>query len=168
MAAIRIRLWTLAILMSAMPAIAQAAHAADVPTLSLESNANIAAQAKALMESARSAPTGVATVVLETYPGHSVMMVVRAKTGPAETHANWNDVMVVLDGEATEVTGGTMVEGKLDPATGEMRGPSVEGGTHTAIAKGDVVHVPPNTPHWAILAPGKTLTLLVVKVAASK
>jgi mannose-6-phosphate isomerase-like protein (cupin superfamily) len=158
----------LAMLALAMPAVAQTAEAKVDPTITLESNSRIAAQAKVLMEQAKTSPTGVSFVTLDTYPGHSVMLVARARTGPAETHANWNDVMFVLDGEATEVTGGTMVEGKVDSATGETRGTSVDGGTRTPIAKGDVVHIPPNTPHWSILAPGKTLVVLVVKAAATK
>jgi len=151
----------------ATPMVAQTAPSAFDPTITLKSNSQIAAQAKALMEQAKSSSTGVSFVTLDTYPGHSVMLVVRVKTGPSETHANWNDVMFVLEGEAIEVTGGTTVEGKLDPATGETRGTGVDGGTRTPIAKGDVIHIPPNTPHWSILAPGKTLTVLVVKVAAT-
>ena len=119
------------------------------------------------MDKARQSPTGVASVTLETYPGHSVMLVARAKTGPAEVHANWNDVMFVLDGEATEVTGGKVIGGTLDATTGETRGTGVEGGTRTPVVKGDVVHIPPNTPHWAVLAPGKTIVMCVVKVAAT-
>jgi mannose-6-phosphate isomerase-like protein (cupin superfamily) len=82
-------------------------------------------------------------------------------------HANWNDVMFVLDGEATEVTGGTTIGGKLNTATEETQGTGIDGGTLTPIAKGDVVHIPPNTPHWAVLAPGKTLLACIVKVAAT-
>ena len=167
MAWIRVCLGGLALTALAIPAKAQAAPDAVAPTITLQSNTELASQAKALMERAREAPTGVASVTLNSYPGHTVMLVARAKTGPAEIHANWNDVMFVLDGEATEVTGGTMVGGTLDAATGETRGTSVEGGTRTPIAKGDVVHIPPGTPHWAVLAPGKTLVVCVVKVAAA-
>lgn len=130
-------------------------------------DAQIKARARALLEQAKTAPTGVAFETIDDFPGYHMMIVARDKTGPAETHANWADVMIVLDGEATEVTGGTMVDGKLDPTTGETRGASVEGGTRTKIAKGDVLNIPPGMPHWAILAPGKTLTAYVVKVAPS-
>src|SRR5947209_11978240 len=125
----------------------------------------IKARAKALLDQAKTAPTGVAFETIDEFPGYHMMIVARDKTGPAETHANWADVMIVLDGEATEVTGGTMVDGKLDPATGETRGASVEGGTRTKIAKGDVLHIPAGMPHWTIVPPGKTLTAYVVKVA---
>jgi mannose-6-phosphate isomerase-like protein (cupin superfamily) len=167
MALARILVCGLAMVASASPLIAQIAPVAANPTISVESNAQIAERAKALMDEARKSPTGFARVVLESYLGHTVMLVARAKTGLSEIHANWNDVMFVLDGEATEVTGGTMIGGKLDAATGEMAGTGVEGGTRTSIGKGDVVHIPSNTPHWAILAPGKTLFVCIVKVATS-
>lgn len=166
MASMKIVLCGLALL-AAIPAAAQTVPVATDPTISLLSNTEIASQAKVLMDKARQSPTGVASVTLETYPGHSVMLVARAKTGPAEVHANWNDVMFVLDGEATEVTGGKVIGGTLDATTGETRGTGVEGGTRTPVVKGDVVHIPPNTPHWAVLAPGKTIVMCVVKVAAT-
>jgi len=166
MASMKLFLCGLALLAAAIPAASQTAPGAVDPTISLLPNAEIESQAKVLMEKARQSPTGIATVTLETYPGHSVMLVARAKTGPVEVHANWNDVMFVLEGEATEVTGGTVVGGTLDAATGETRGTGIEGGTRTQVAKGDVVHIPPNTPHWAVLAPGKTMLMCVVKVAA--
>ncbi len=166
MASSRISMFGLAMLAMVAPAMAQTAVAAD-PTIVIRPSAEIAAQAKALMDQAKSGPTGLAITTLNTYPGHSVMMVARTKTGPSEIHLNWNDVFIVMDGEATEVTGGTMVEGKLDPATGETRGARLDGGTRTHIAKGDLVHIPPNTPHWTIMDPGQTLTLIVVKVAAT-
>jgi len=167
MASIRICLCALVMLTLASPVVAQPAATAADPTITLLSNARIEAQVRTLTESATKSPTGVSFTTLETYPGYSVMLVVRVKTGPSEMHANWNDVMYILDGDATEVTGGTMADGKLDAATGETRGTGVEGGTRTPIGKGDVIHIPANTPHWAILAPGKTQTILLVKVATT-
>ena len=143
-----------------------AGHPAD-HAISFRPNAQITARAQGLLQQAKTAPTGVAFATIDDFPGYHMMIVARDKTGPAETHANWADVMIVLDGEATEVTGGTMLEGKLDPATGETRGPRVEGGTRTKIAKGDVLNIPSGMPHWTVLATGKTLTAYVVKVAAT-
>ena len=169
MASLRLVLCGLALLAAAITAAAQTAPAdATPPSISLLSNPEIASHAKVLMDQARQNPTGVAAVTLQTYPGHTVMLVARVRTGPSGVHANWNDVMFVLDGEATEVTGGTVVGATSDPSTGETRGTGIDGGTRTHIAKGDVVHIPPNTPHWAVLAPGKTMLMCVVKVAASK
>ena len=166
MAAARICFSGLVLLAFTVPALAQTGAVAEDPTISILSNSEIAAQGKALMDKARESLTGIASITLQAYPGHTVVLVARAKTGPSEVHANWNDVMFVLDGEATEVTGGTTIGGKLNAATGETQGTGIDGGTRTPIAKGDVVHIPPNTPHWAVLAPGKTLVVCIVKVAA--
>jgi mannose-6-phosphate isomerase-like protein (cupin superfamily) len=167
MASMKIFLCGLALLAAAIPAVTQTAPGTADPTISLLSSTEISSRAKALMDTARQSPTGVASVTLQTYPGHTVMLVARVKTGPIEVHANWNDVMFVLDGEAIEVTGGTVTGGTTDAATGETRGTGIQGGTRTPVAKGDVVHIPPNTPHWAVLAPGKTMLMCVVKVAAT-
>jgi len=167
MTAARISLCALMMLAASLCAPAQAVPATADPTISLVSNAQMASQGKDLIEKAKASATGIASAELESYPGHTVVLVARAKTGPAEIHANWNDVVFVLDGEATEVTGGTILGGTLNASTGETSGTGIEGGTRTRIAKGDLVHIPPNTPHWAVLAPGKTLLTCIVKVAAT-
>ena len=73
--------------------------------------------------------------MLERYPGLLTLLTVRTKSGGAEMHANWNDVFVVLDGEATEMTGGTMVDRK-EQADGETRGTRLEGWNADADAQG--------------------------------
>lgn len=157
----------LGVLIVAISTGAQTGDGVSRPPISFRSEAQITAQAKVLMDQARSDGTGVSFVKLENEQTYGTMLVARSKTGPAEMHARWADVMFVVDGEATEVTGGTMVEGKLDVATGETRGTRVDGGTRTRISKGDVIQIPANTPHWAILGAGKTLTAYVVKVPAT-
>lgn len=65
----------------------------------------------------------------------------------AELHEHETDVVYVLEGSATFVTGGMLV----DPRTvspGEIRASDVKGGETRKLVKGDVVVVPPNTPHW--------------------
>jgi mannose-6-phosphate isomerase-like protein (cupin superfamily) len=131
------------------------------------SDQQIMTQAKALLVEARKSPTGIASVTLEKYPGHYTMLTVRTKSGGAEMHATDNDIFFVLDGEASEVTGGTMVDPK-EISPGETRGTKVEGGTPTPMRKGDVIHIVPNTPHQTVLAPGKTFTYYIVKVAVPK
>ena len=93
------------------------------------------------------------------------MLVVRAKTGQVEIHANYDDVFVVLDGEATEMTGGTVVDARTTP-DGETKGSRLEGGVSTPVGKGDVIHIAANTPHWMVIAPGKSCAYYLEKVAA--
>ncbi len=127
----------------------------------------IASQAKTMLADAQKSPAGIASVTLEKYPGHFTMLTVRTKSGGAEMHAGWSDIFVVLDGEATEYTGGTIVDAK-ENSPGETRGSKVEGGMPTPMRKGDVIHISPNAPHQTVLEPGKTFTYYVIKVQAPK
>jgi mannose-6-phosphate isomerase-like protein (cupin superfamily) len=145
----------------------QAEAAGAVKPIDRRSDAAIEAQAKTLLAQAQASPSGSASVTLETYPGHITMLTVRTKSGGAEMHRDWNDMFFVVDGEASEMTGGNIVGGK-ETTPGETRGSAVEDGTPTPMKKGDVIHISPNTPHQTVLAPGKTFTYYVVKVAAPK
>ncbi len=86
----------------------------------------------------------------------------RESAGQAEIHAGETDVIHVLDGRATLVTGGQVVGGRTT-APGETRGTGVEGGTSRPLAKGDVVVVPAGMPHWFQSVDGPFL-YYVVKV----
>jgi mannose-6-phosphate isomerase-like protein (cupin superfamily) len=71
----------------------------------------------------------------------------RDRPGQSEVHATDTDIFVVIDGRATIVLGGKM----LDPhevSPGEIRGSGIEGGTDYLLEKGAVLTVPRNTPHW--------------------
>lgn len=86
----------------------------------------------------------------------------RETAGQAEVHAKDTDVIYVLDGATTFVTGGTVVDGKTT-APDEIRGTSIENGTTHRLAKGDVMIVPHGTPHWFKAVDGPVL-YYVVKV----
>lgn len=59
------------------------------------------------------------------------------------------EVYYMLEGAATLVTGGTLVEQRRDPPTGtNVRGSRIEGGVSRRIVPGDVVIIPGRTPHW--------------------
>ena len=71
----------------------------------------------------------------------------RDKAGLAEIHALDTDIIYVLQGSATLVTGGTAVDAK-DIAPNEIRGSRIEGGITRQLSKGEVIIVPNNTAHW--------------------
>ena len=71
----------------------------------------------------------------------------REKPGMAEVHLEDADIVYVLEGTATLVTGGTVAEPKT-MAPGEIRGSSIQGGETRQLVKGDVIVVPSGTPHW--------------------
>ena len=80
-------------------------------------------------------------------------------------HETQSDVIVVENGEATLVVGGTIVNPRTT-APHEVRGPSIKGGEKVALAAGDMVHIPINTPHQMLLENGKQITYFVVKIDA--
>jgi uncharacterized protein GlcG (DUF336 family)/mannose-6-phosphate isomerase-like protein (cupin superfamily) len=71
----------------------------------------------------------------------------REKPGMAEIHALDTDIIYVLDGQATFVTGGAAVDAKTT-APDEMRGTRIDGGETRQLVKGNVIIVPNGTPHW--------------------
>lgn len=85
----------------------------------------------------------------------------RDKAGVVEVHEQDADIIYVLEGTATFVTGGAIVDAKT-VAPGEIRGSSVNGGNTRQLAKGDVIIVPAGTPHWFKEVPGP-FTYYVVK-----
>jgi quercetin dioxygenase-like cupin family protein len=86
----------------------------------------------------------------------------RDSAGMVEVHARDTDIIYVLDGAATVVTGGKVVDGR-ETAADEIRGKSIDDGQRRQLAKGDVMIVPNGTPHWfqKVRAP---FTYYVVKV----
>jgi glc operon protein GlcG len=73
----------------------------------------------------------------------------REKPGQAEIHTKDTDVIYVLDGTATFVTGGEAIGAKTT-APDELRGASIRNGQTRQIAKGDVIVVPNGVPHQFI------------------
>jgi quercetin dioxygenase-like cupin family protein len=71
----------------------------------------------------------------------------RAGPGQVEVHEHETDIFYVTDGEATLVTGGTMIGGK-ETAPGQHRGTDIKGGQTQKLKKGDVVTIPAGIPHW--------------------
>jgi glc operon protein GlcG len=86
----------------------------------------------------------------------------RTEPGLVEVHLGETDIIYVLDGEATFVTGGSVTDGKTT-APGEIRGAGITGGETRRLRKGDVIVVPAGTPHWFQQVQG-TFLYYVVKV----
>jgi len=86
----------------------------------------------------------------------------REAPGQAEVHVRDSDLIYVLEGAATLVTGGELVDGR-EVAPDEIRGSSIAGGAAREIGKGEVVVVPYGTPHWFQEVRGPVL-YYVVKV----
>ena len=123
------------------------------------------------------AADGVPTVV--TYVHHDKVSATMAKGGPiiednglrvlaqrrgageVEVHEKTNHVFIIVEGEATFVTGGTLV-GAKNTAPGQIRAENVQGGQTHHLTKGDVITVPAKTPHWFKEVPSKTIAYYAV------
>lgn len=91
-----------------------------------------------------SGETGKAII---TNPEFKVMASRRDKPGKSEVHTGDTDIFFVIDGNATIVVGGKLVDPK-EESPGEIRGSGIEGGTDYLLEKGVVLTIPRNTPHW--------------------
>ncbi|MGA2807850.1 MAG: hypothetical protein ABSE87_06920 [Terracidiphilus sp.] len=116
--------------------------------------AQLAPQAKA---------SGSSGSTLASYGNLALKLSLRTSTGGAEIHAHYDDLMIVQQGSATLITGGTVVDAHLE-SDGETKGASVQGGKAQTIAVGDVVVVPAGVPHQLVIAPGTLYSALVAKV----
>ncbi len=92
-----------------------------------------------------------------------VVLAQRRQAGEVEFHEHTNHVFIMVDGEATLVVGGTMVDAKRT-APGQMRAPSAQGGTAYHLSKGDVITIPAKTPHWFKEVPTKTVAYYAVNI----
>lgn len=71
----------------------------------------------------------------------------RDEPGDVEVHTAETDIMYVQDGAATLITGGQVVDPQLKSSE-EIRAARIEGGETHHLAKGDVIVIPRNVPHW--------------------
>lgn len=124
---------------------------------------NIQAQLSDLLAKSKADPSGSRNVKLGEYKTHFLRLVALTSNGGAEAHPHYDDVIVVIGGSATLVTGGTVV----NPHTGkddEVQGTAIEGGKSQKISPGDVAHIPAGTPHQLLTGAGGEFTAFVVKV----
>jgi len=103
---------------------------------------------------------------LVTAPDLTVSGSHRDKPGQVEVHDKETDVIYMIDGEATFVTGGKAV-GLKSTRPGQSIGTEVQGGETHHLTKGDVIVVPNGVPHWFEKVSGP-LNYYVVKVRRSQ
>src|SRR5579864_6804642 len=144
-------------------AVAQQPSPAEAMKL-FASSADVAAlAAKAKSERKGEAPL-VSERILHLAP-YNANLEYRAAVGPAAVHEKEAEVFYVIDGSATLVTGGKLVNEKRANAE-NLNGTGIEGGQSQAVAKGDFVIVPENTPHWFSAING-TIVLMSLHVPRS-
>jgi len=93
---------------------------------------------------------------------HGLIVLAQRRTaGEVEVHEKTNHVFIIVEGEATFVTGGTLVDAR-DTVPGQRRAPSVQGGDSHHLTKGDVITIPAKTPHWFKEVPTKTIAYYAI------
>ena len=93
---------------------------------------------------------------------HGLIVLAQRRTaGEVEVHEKTNHVFIIVEGEATFVTGGTLV-GARETAPGQTRAASVQGGVVHHLTKGDVITIPAKTPHWFKEVPSKTIAYYAI------
>ena len=109
-----------------------------------------------------------------------VGVVHRAKTngaGGAIEHSQITEIYHVIEGNATLVTGGSIENPRESPPDSQvvkvLNGPSsggasVDGGVSRKVGPGDVVIIPPNTPHWFSEITSDQIVYLVIRVDTHK
>jgi mannose-6-phosphate isomerase-like protein (cupin superfamily) len=109
------------------------------------------------------ASEGSASEILKEYPRHNIQLSVRLRSGIAELHERFADIFFVLEGRATLVTGGTIVDPK-PTGPGEVRGSMVADGARQELRAGEVAHIPAGTPHQILLSGDATFSAMVIKI----
>ncbi len=89
------------------------------------------------------------SVLFDGSGGRNYMVHASRREGPGmvEVHTKDADILYVLKGSATIVTGGTIVDGK-PIAADEIRGREITGGETRQLVPGDVMIIPNGVPHW--------------------
>jgi mannose-6-phosphate isomerase-like protein (cupin superfamily) len=96
-------------------------------------------------------------------PEYMVQCSHRVAPGVVEIHNKETDIIYVVDGTATFVTGGKAT-GLTSDNPDQPRGKGVDGGETHHLTKGDVIAVPAGQPHWFKEVPASGVSYYVIKV----
>ena len=84
------------------------------------------------------------------YDGHSMYLILRGRTSPAELHETESDIQIGVRGTALSIVGGELVDAESLPRK-QQRGSSIDGGLRRNTFAGDIIHIPPGIPHQLII-----------------
>jgi hypothetical protein len=152
-----------ALLLAPLPAFAQSAPS---PTKLYSSAADV----QALIASARAEHKGGNTVrMVANLPGYPVQLEFRTSTTPPSIHPTQDELIEVIGGGCTLVTGGTLTG--LNPGAAgakTLTATAIQGGSPRKVTKGDYIFVPANTPHQYTDIQGELITVAVHMPVATK
>ena len=129
----------------------------------LWTGASLTQTAQELKTEAAASPQHLATRKLADFQNDLFMIAHREADGVAEWHETQADVFLVQSGSATLLVGGNMV-GAETTEPHEKRNGRIEGGMRHKVSAGDVIRIPPRTPHQLLLDDSKEFTYFVIKI----
>ncbi|HYS45189.1 MAG TPA: hypothetical protein VEM35_02050 [Rhizomicrobium sp.] len=150
-----------AVLLIPLPALAQPA----APPTKLYGSAD---DVQALIAKAKTEhKTGNTVELVVNAQGYPMQLEYRTDTTPPSIHPTHAELIEVIEGSCTLITGGKLVGAKpAAPGAMTQGGTAIEGGTSRKIAKGDYIMVPANTPHQYTEVHGLMMMTLHMPVEA--
>ncbi|MEY4965494.1 MAG: hypothetical protein RL274_1077 [Pseudomonadota bacterium] len=107
-------------------------------------------------------PSGFYSQIILSRTGGLVMITTRDKSGEGESHAGWNDFIIVQEGEASFTLGGTLT-GAREVGPGEIRSSGITGGRVVTLRSGDYIFAPADTAHRMEVPAGGKVRYIVFK-----
>jgi mannose-6-phosphate isomerase-like protein (cupin superfamily) len=120
-----------------------------------------AADLAAVLRTATPTAAGMTTSPVSITDQYRINIVHRSKPAAPLAHPGNTELHYIVDGAGTIVTGGTILRGQGAEAT-------IQGGETRRLAKGDVVVIPANSPHWYSAVDGSITYLEVRWLAPAK
>jgi mannose-6-phosphate isomerase-like protein (cupin superfamily) len=123
-------------------------------------------QIMGLIDKAKNERKGEAPLVAEPIlllPPYKAQLEYRPAIAPAAVHEKDAELFVVLQGTGNIVTGGKLVDEKRVNAA-NLSGSSIADGHSQTVVKGDMLIVPPNTPHQVIPSGGAPIVVMTMHV----
>lgn len=114
------------------------------------------AELTAAIKKAAAGTSNMVSTPIKNTDQYRINIVHRSQAAGAIAHAVGTELHHIVDGSGTLVTGGTI----LRPTAGGTA--SIQGGETRRVAKGDVILIPENTPHWYSQVDG-SITYLEVR-----
>jgi mannose-6-phosphate isomerase-like protein (cupin superfamily) len=127
------------------------------------SASDLQAKAKTMAEKTPGITPIAVVTPMAKYGNDYTLLIYRNADGLAELHEHESDLYLVVEGEATLVSGGSMLDRKVKSA-GEFTGSGILNGQSQLLKKGDVVHIAPNIPHQLKVQTGQSFSYFVQKV----
>jgi len=118
----------------------------------------------AVLKKATETSPDMSTSAVSNTDQYRINVVRRGKAAGAIAHPGNTELHYIIDGAGTIVTGGTIVR----PTGSNAATATIDQGVTRHVTKGDVIIIPPNTPHWYKDVEGSITYLEVRFVAPTK